>query len=64
MPEMDSLCDIVCVFAETAIGLFPDVGGSYFLPRLPGEVGMYLALTGSRLKVCTRTRVRSYVVTV
>jgi enoyl-CoA hydratase len=35
---------------ETGIGLFPDVGGSYFLPRLPGEIGMYLALTGSRLK--------------
>eukprot|EP00051_Salpingoeca_urceolata_P014105 m.178554 g.178554 ORF g.178554 m.178554 type:complete len:381 (+) comp17982_c1_seq2:409-1551(+) len=35
---------------ETAIGLFPDVGGSYFLPRLPGSLGMYLALTGARLK--------------
>lgn len=35
---------------ETGIGLFPDVGGSYFLPRLPGETGMYLALTGARLK--------------
>jgi enoyl-CoA hydratase len=35
---------------ETGIGLFPDVGGSYFLPRLPGELGMYLALTGERLK--------------
>jgi enoyl-CoA hydratase/carnithine racemase len=35
---------------ETGIGLFPDVGGSYFLPRLPGQVGMYLALTGARLK--------------
>jgi len=35
---------------ETGIGLFPDVGGTYFLPRLPGETGMYLALTGSRLK--------------
>jgi enoyl-CoA hydratase len=35
---------------ETGIGLFPDVGGSYFLPRLPGEIGMYLALTGERLK--------------
>ena len=31
---------------ETAIGLFPDVGGSYFLSRCPGRVGMYLALTG------------------
>jgi enoyl-CoA hydratase len=35
---------------ETSIGLFPDVGGSYFLPRLPGEIGMYVALTGERLK--------------
>ena len=31
---------------ETAIGLFPDVGGSWFLPRLPGRLGMYLGLTG------------------
>lgn len=35
---------------ETAIGLFPDVGGSYFLPRLEGHLGLYLALTGYRLK--------------
>ena len=34
---------------ETAIGLFPDVGGGWFLPRLPGETGTYLALTGARL---------------
>lgn len=34
---------------ETAIGLFPDVGGGWFLPRLPGEMGLYLALTGARL---------------
>jgi len=34
---------------ETGIGLFPDVGGGWFLPRLPGEVGTYLALTGARL---------------
>lgn len=40
------------VFAmpETSIGFFPDVGGSYFLPRCPGALGMYLALTGERLK--------------
>ncbi len=35
---------------ETGIGLFPDVGGSYFLPRCPGAAGLYLALTGSRLR--------------
>jgi enoyl-CoA hydratase len=35
---------------ETGIGFFPDVGSSYFMPRCPGEVGMYLALTGARLK--------------
>jgi enoyl-CoA hydratase/carnithine racemase len=34
---------------ETAIGLFPDVGGSYFLPRVPGEVGTYLGLVGPTL---------------
>ena len=35
---------------ETGLGLFPDVGGGWFLPRLPGALGMYLALTGARLK--------------
>ena len=35
---------------ETGIGLFPDVGGGWFLPRLPGEAGTWLALTGARLK--------------
>ncbi|XP_064644379.1 3-hydroxyisobutyryl-CoA hydrolase, mitochondrial-like isoform X2 [Lineus longissimus] len=35
---------------ETDIGLFPDVGGSYFLPRLGGKLGVFLALTGFRLK--------------
>jgi enoyl-CoA hydratase len=36
---------------ETGIGLFPDVGGTFFLPRCPGELGMYLALTGARCDV-------------
>lgn len=35
---------------ETTIGFFPDVGASFFLPRLDGEVGTYLALTSHRLK--------------
>lgn len=34
---------------ETGIGLFPDVGATCFLPRLPGETGMWVALTGARL---------------
>ncbi|HEX4180536.1 MAG TPA: enoyl-CoA hydratase/isomerase family protein, partial [Caulobacteraceae bacterium] len=35
---------------ETGIGLFPDVGGGWFLPRLHGKAGLWLALTGARLK--------------
>lgn len=35
---------------ETAIGFFPDVGATYVLPRLEGEIGLYMALTGVRLK--------------
>jgi enoyl-CoA hydratase/carnithine racemase len=34
---------------ETAIGLFPDVGGGYFLSRCPGRVGEWLALTGQTI---------------
>jgi enoyl-CoA hydratase len=33
---------------ETGIGLFPDVGGGWFLSRLKGRIGQYLALTGAR----------------
>ncbi len=35
---------------ETGIGLFPDVGGGWFLPRLPGQTGVWLALAGARMK--------------
>jgi 3-hydroxyisobutyryl-CoA hydrolase len=35
---------------ETGIGLIPDVGASYVLPRMDGELGTFLALTGQRLK--------------
>jgi enoyl-CoA hydratase/carnithine racemase len=34
---------------EVSIGLYPDVGGSWFLPRMPGRTGLFLALTGASL---------------
>ncbi|NET91645.1 MAG: enoyl-CoA hydratase/isomerase family protein, partial [Kamptonema sp. SIO1D9] len=40
----------VLAMPETGIGLFPDVGSTWFLPRLNGELGTWLALTGARLK--------------
>src|SRR5581483_350505 len=39
----------VMAMPETAIGFFPDIGASYFLPRLRGATGMYLGLTGARV---------------
>jgi len=41
---------VLFAMPETGIGMFPDVGGTWFLPRLPGAIGTYLALTGARLK--------------
>ena len=35
---------------ETAIGLFPDVGASWFLSRVPGQLGVYLGMTGETLR--------------
>jgi len=34
---------------ETGIALFPDIGATYILPRLRGQIGLYMALTGARL---------------
>lgn len=52
------------VFAmpETSIGLFPDVGASHFLSRLPGGIGLFLGLTGQRLKAldCLNTGVATH----
>lgn len=53
--------DLMWAMPEAALGFFPDVGSSWVLPRLPHNVGRYLALTGKRLnaaeavaaKVCT-----------
>lgn len=39
----------LCAMPECGIGLFPDIGGGWFLSRGPGEVGTYLALTGARV---------------
>ena len=35
---------------EVGIGFFPDIGATWFLPRLPGKTGLYLGLTGARAK--------------
>lgn len=43
------ICLLMCVIMLLA-GFFPDVGGGYFLPRLQGKLGLFLGLTGFRLK--------------
>ena len=41
---------MVFAMPETGIGLFPDVGTTHLLSRLPGEIGLYLGLTGARVE--------------
>jgi enoyl-CoA hydratase len=36
---------------EVGIGFFPDVGATWFLPRMPGELGTYCGLTGERFGI-------------
>lgn len=43
---------------EVAIGFYPDVAGSYFLPRLPGELGIYLGVTGLQVHAADALYVR------
>ncbi len=42
--------DTLFAMPETGIGYFPDVGGTFFLPRLGMEIGQWLGLTGARAK--------------
>lgn len=42
--------NFIFAMPETGIGFYPDIGGTYFLPRLKGQFGIYLGLTGTKLK--------------
>lgn len=42
--------NLLFAMPETGIGFFPDVGGTYFLSRLPHYIGYYLGLTGAKIK--------------
>ncbi len=58
--------DTLFAMPETGIGYFPDVGGTYFLPRLGLSVGMWLGLTGARIKtaeVCELGIANAYIPT-
>jgi enoyl-CoA hydratase len=43
---------------EVGIGFFPDVGATYALPRRPGQTGMYIALTGERIRTADALAVK------
>lgn len=49
--------DVTLAMPELAIGLFPDVGASWFLNRLPEGLGLFIGLTGARLNVSDALRV-------
>ncbi|MDX1598571.1 MAG: enoyl-CoA hydratase/isomerase family protein [Marinobacter sp.] len=49
--------DVTLAMPEVAIGLFPDVGASWFLNRLPGRLGLFMGLTGCRLNASDTIRV-------
>lgn len=49
--------DVTLAMPEIAIGLFPDVGASWFLNRLPGRLGLFMGLTGARLNASDALRV-------
>lgn len=49
--------DVTLAMPEISIGLFPDVGASWFLNRLPGRLGLFMGLTGARLNVSDTLRV-------
>ncbi|MEX2475016.1 enoyl-CoA hydratase/isomerase family protein [Marinobacter sp.] len=49
--------DITMAMPEVAIGLFPDVGSSWFLNRLPGRLGLFMGLTGCHLNASDAIRV-------
>lgn len=51
------LPDIMMAMPEITIGLFPDVGASWFLNRLPGRLGLFMGLTGARLNASDVMRV-------
>lgn len=49
--------NVIMAMPEITIGLFPDVGASWFLNRLPGRLGLFMGLTGARLNVTDALRV-------
>lgn len=49
--------NLMLAMPEITIGLFPDVGASHFLNRLPGRTGLFLGLTGARLNISDALRI-------